>query len=143
MQDVWYQAPDWVTTNPLALAALGLIGGALVATVLMRLQRRARADLDRRLAHVDKVSLESINLSQLQVVGFGGFMLVVMCALVAIVLPAVGISLAAGCGVGTLIALVMIATRRRHGPLGSSSQGPGANTTLNLADRPPENASEK
>jgi Na+/H+ antiporter NhaD/arsenite permease-like protein len=132
MQDVWYSAPDWATTNPLALVLYGVIGGALVAVVLVRLHRRAHHELDDRVAHIEQLSLDVINFSNLQVIGFGGFALVIMCALVAIVLPPVGMSLATGAFVGTVIALVLISRRRKHGPISSSSHAPGANTTFAL-----------
>ena len=132
MQDVWYSAPDWVTTNPLVVVLYGVIGGAIVALVLVRLHRRAKIDLDNRLAHIEQISLDVVNFSNLQVVGFGGFALVVMCALVAVVLPLVGISLGIGCAAGTTIAVFLIARRSKDGPISSSSRAPGANTTFDL-----------
>jgi len=136
MQEVWYAAPDWATTNPLAILLYGVTGGALVALVLVRLHRRAKADLDDQLAHIEQVSLDVINFSNLQVVGFGGFALVVMCALVAIVLPAVGVSLATGAVIGTIFAVVLICRRRKNGPLSTSSHARGANTTFDLDEIP-------
>jgi Na+/H+ antiporter NhaD/arsenite permease-like protein len=134
MQEVWYAAPDWATTNPLALALYGLVGGAVVAVVLVRLHRRAKADLDDRVAHIQRLSLDVINFSSLQVVGFGGFALVVMCAMVAIVMPPIGISLAIGAVAGTTLAILLIVRRGKAGPISSSSRHPGANTTLHLDD---------
>jgi uncharacterized transporter YbjL len=132
--EVWYRAPDWVTTNPLALTLCGLASGAVVAYVLIRLHRRSRADVDSELAHIEQISFDVINFSHLQVVGFGGFALVFMCAMVAIVMPPVGLSLAIGAAAGTIVAILLIVRRGKAGPISSSSRSPGANTTLHLDD---------
>jgi hypothetical protein len=139
MDEVWYHAPDWATTNPLALALWGIAGGVVLAFVLMRLHRWSRARRSDEIVHPGEISADVINMSHLQVVGAGGLGLVIMCAMVAIVIPPVGLSLGAGCLCGTIVAIVLIRRRGKAGPISSSSQHPGANTTLMIdeADETP------
>ena len=134
MDDVWYRAPDWATTNPLALALYGLIGGAVVALALLWLHRRSQHDVEEELVHPEPVSFDVINFSHLQVVGLGGLMLVITCAMVAIFIPPVGISLGVGSLAGTAVSILLIVRRRKTGPISSSSRSPGANTTFHLDD---------
>jgi hypothetical protein len=108
MDEVWYRAPDWATTNPLALTLYGIVGGALVAMVLVKLHRRSRRDALEEIIHSQQVSFDVINFSHLQVVGVGGLALVIICAMVAIVLPPIGISLGLGSLAGITLAIVLI-----------------------------------
>ncbi len=142
MDEVWYRAPDWTTTNPLALVLYGLAGGVVVALVLARLHQwsKAKATTETEIVHPDQLSIDVINFSHLQVVGAGGLGLVVVCAMVAIVIPPVGFSLLAGCVSGTAWAILSIVRQRKDGPISSSSRSPGANTTLRLDE--PSNGDE-
>ena len=61
--------------------------------------------------------------------------MVVVSAVVAFVIPLVGLSLLAGAVTGTSLAMWLIVRRARHnGPLLSSGARPGANTTLRIDD---------
>src|SRR5215831_18411025 len=130
MDEVWYQAPDWATTNPLALALYGFAGGLVVALLLIRLNRWTSARAAREIPHGAYISVDMINLAHIRVVGAGGLGLVVICVITAIYIPAIGWPLAAGCLLGTAGATIVIRRRRRLGPIASSSRSPGANTTL-------------
>jgi hypothetical protein len=135
MDEVWYKAPDWATTNPLALLVWGVAGGLVVALLLIRLHRWSTARLPVEIHDSDRVSTDVINFGHLQVVGVGGLGLVVMCAIVAMYTPAIGLPLGVGGVLGTISAIVLVHRRRKAGPLSSSSQSPGANTTL-MIDAP-------
>jgi hypothetical protein len=130
MDEVWYQAPDWATTNPLALLVYGFAGGLVVALLLLRLNRWTSARAAREVPHGAYISVDVINLAHIRVVGAGGLGLVAVCALAAVYIPAIGWPLAGGCLLGTAGAILVIRRRRRIGPISSSSKSPGANTTL-------------
>jgi hypothetical protein len=114
------------------LVVPGLAGGLVVAFLLVRLNRRFVSRVVTSVPTRDQVSTDMINMAHIQVVGIGGLGLVVMCAIVAAYIPAVGLSLAAGFALGTVLAAVLILRRKRSGPMPSSSQRPGANTMLSI-----------
>lgn len=142
MDEVWYQAPDWATTNPLALLVYGVAGGLVVALLLMRLNRWTSERAAREVPHDAHITVDVINLAHIRVVGAGGLGLVAVCALTAIYIPAIGWPLAGGCLLGTAGAIVAIRRRRKIGPISSSSRSPGANTTL-MIDGPGEAVEER
>jgi hypothetical protein len=129
--DIWYETPDWAT-NPTALLVLGLIGGSVIALLMIQLNRRAARKASAVVPHRGQVSIDMINMAHIRVVGAGGLGLVAMCAVVAFYIPPIGISLGTGFLLGTAGAIVMILKRRETGPISSSSQSPGANTTLKI-----------
>ena len=131
VMDIWYEMPEWAT-NPTALLLVGIAGGVVVAFVLLTLNRRFRRKAAAETPHAGRISMDMINMAHIRVVGFGGLGLVVMCALVAIDVPAVGLSLGTGFFLGTAGAIVMILRRRETGPISSSTKSPGANTTFKL-----------
>lgn len=114
------------------LVVPGLAGGLVVAFLLVRLNRRFVSRVVPGVPTRDQVSTDMINMAHIQVVGVGGLGLVAMCALVAAYIPAVGLSLATGFALGTLLAGTLILRRKKSGPMPSSSQQPGANTMLSI-----------
>jgi hypothetical protein len=109
-----------------------LAGGLVVAFLLVRLNRRLASPVGRRLVRPEHGATDVINMAHIQVVGIGGLGLVAMSAIVAAYIPAVGLSLAAGVTLGTLLAAVLILRRKKSGPMPSSSRQPGANTILSI-----------
>jgi hypothetical protein len=136
MTDVWYQAPDWATTNPLVLTVYGLAGGLVVALVLLRLSRWSSARAAREIPHGTTLSVDVINLAHIRVVGAAGLGLVFICAMTAIYIPAIGIPLGVGALFATVGAILVIRARRKIGPISSSAKSPGANTTFGMFDGP-------
>jgi hypothetical protein len=136
MDEVWYRAPDWATTNPLVVTVYGFAGGLVVALVLFRLSRWSSARAAREVPHGTTLSIDVINLAHIRVVGAAGLGLVAVCALTAIYIPAIGIPLGAGTLLATVGAIVVIRARRRSGPIPSSAKSPGANTTFGMIDGP-------
>jgi hypothetical protein len=114
------------------LAVPGLAGGLVVAFILIRLNRRSVSHVALAPPTRDQLSTDMINMAHIRVVGIGGLGLVAMCAMVAAYIPTVGLSLAAGFALGTLLAAVLILRRKKSGPMPSSSQRPGANTVLSI-----------
>ena len=131
--DIFTSTIDW-TSNPLALTTFGVAGGSLVALLLLRLNRRTDHGGVAAPLHTEPITIGHINMAHIRVAGVGGLALVAMCAAVAIVIPAVGISLLAGAVAGTGGAMWLIARRRHTGPLASSGERMGANTTLRIDD---------
>jgi hypothetical protein len=126
--------------DPVTLVVVpGFLGGLVVALFLIRLQRggqtRASADAFRG----EPLSTDVINMSRIRVAGVGGLGLVAMALVVALSVPRIGQSLALGLVLGALFAGILILGRRRHGPMPSSGQRAGANTTLSI-DLPPRSA---
>ena len=128
-------------TNSLMLLVYCVAGGVVVALLLIRLPRWsiAKAPQVHSGGHVSEISIDMINMAHIRVAGVGGLGLVVMCALVAIVIPPIGLSLGAGSVLGTVLAIIWIVRRSKAGPIPTSSQTPGANATLMIdAAEPPE-----
>jgi hypothetical protein len=117
-----------VRMDPVTLVVVpGFLGGVVLAMIFVRLQRRSlnRSDPFRRDSPTDV-----INMARIRVAGVGGLGLVAMAVVVAVAVPRIGQSLAAGLVLGALCAVVLIARRYRTGGMPSSSQQIGANTTL-------------
>jgi hypothetical protein len=85
----------------------------------------------------EQSSTDMINMAHIRVAGIGGLGMVVVSALVALYIPAVGLSLAAGFALGTLLAIVLIVRRRKSGPMPSSGKRPGASNVLSIDAREP------
>lgn len=116
--------------EPFALVAvLGLVGGVVIALVSVRIHGRSLA---RRDPFEKDAPTDVINMARIRVAGIGGLGLVAMALVVAIALPGVGIPLAAGAVLGVLLAVLLIAFRSRSGPMPSSGERMGANTTLSI-----------
>ena len=126
--------------DPVAVfQALGFLGGVLFVVFLMRSQGRQQtgssADPFR-----DRPT-DVINVARIRVAGIGGLGLVAMALAVALDVPRIGRTLAIGLVLGAVFAAILIRRRRRHGPLPSSGQSAGANTTLSI-DTPPESTDQ-
>lgn len=65
-----------------------------------------------------------INISGIRVSGIGGLGMVAMAAWVSIVMPAAGLTTALGLGGGVLLAVALVAYRRRHVASGPSGDDP-------------------
>ena len=115
------------------LVALGLIGGAVLALGML-LSRRFGSHPPTAVGQRfpgEHLPTDVINVSRIRIAGFGGLGMVVIAVVVALVLPRVGMVMAAGLGGGAIAALAVILYRRRHGPIASSDHGlPGARTVL-------------
>ena len=74
--------------------------------------------------------MQEPNIAKIPVAGVAGLGMVVVAAAVAASIPEIGTSIAAGLILGVLFAVVLIRRRRAAGPMPSSGQRPGANTTL-------------
>ena len=111
------------------LAVAGVVGGLAMAAWLFRFNRaHPRNPLDS--AGRQDGPTDIINMAHIRVEGVGGLGMELMCIAVALGIPQVGKSMAAGLLLGALLAVVLIRWRRAAGPMPSSGQRPGANTTL-------------
>jgi hypothetical protein len=112
----------------------GLLGGVLVALVLTRVRRRTDAESVTRL---QPPSPTLINMAHIRVEGLGGLGMVATAAVVAIFVPRIRVTVAIALLLGVGLATVLIARRRRDGPLPSSSHHSGAHTMF-IDDEPRE-----
>ena len=120
-------------TLPVILA--GCAGGAVIAWALLRAPRWSPAGSLASAASsagADGARRDVINISAIRVAGIGGLGLVAMAAGLAWTFPSIARSLTLGAGLGIVLAVALIAYRRRVGPLPTSSREPGANTTLHI-----------
>jgi hypothetical protein len=78
------------------------------------------------------LTVDAINMARIRVMGGPGLGLVAVCALVAIYIPFIGLSLAAGSLFSLVVASIIIRRRRKSGPVPSSSRALGAGTVLKL-----------
>lgn len=123
--------------NPIALLLVpAFIGGLVMALWLSRFNRRLRTH-ETEAIPVDERLPTDINMAHIRVAGIGGLGLVAMALLVAIFVPAIGLSMAAGLVLGTVFAVLLIVRRRRVGPIPSSGRRSGANTMLAIDVRGP------
>jgi hypothetical protein len=111
----------------------GFIGGFALALLLFGLNRRrdtapASPDAFRN----QPLSTDVINMARIRVAGVGGLGMLAMAVVVAFTVPRIGESLAIGLGLGGVLAVVLIAFRRRTGPMPSRGKSAGANTTLSI-----------
>ena len=117
----------------LIIGVPGLIGGLLVALILARAGTRSAAAPGSRLA---PPSPSLINMARIRVDGFGGLGMVAMATAVAIFVPRIRLTMAIAMVLGAALAGVLIARRRREGPLPSSSHHSGAHAMF-VDDPPP------
>jgi len=111
------------------LVIAGVVGGVAMAAWLFRYNRAHTGNpLDAGVQRDGPTDI--INMAHIRVEGVGGLGMVLMALAVALGIPQVGKSMAAGLLLGAVMAVVLIRWRRVAGPMPSSSQGPGANTTL-------------
>lgn len=117
----------------LIVVALGVVGGGVVATILLKVPHGPADEVGAVAAGRELVEPPTINMSNLKVSGVGGFGLVLACLGIAIAIPAIGQRVMLALGLGMLLAVALVYLRRRS-PLPSSGGRPGANTTLAIDD---------
>lgn len=118
--------------DPVTLIVVpGFLGGLVIALLFVRVRERLRGPQPDAFRD-QMLSTDVINIAHIRVAGIGGSGLVAMAVCVAWFVPRIGRTLAAGLVLGALFGLVLIIRRRRSGPLPSSGQRPGANTTLSI-----------
>ena len=123
--------------EPLIIIAVpGLLGGILLALVLIRVQLRPEAEARKPL---QPPSTSMINMSRIRVDGLGGLGMVAMAATVAIFVPRIRLSIVIALILGIALAALLIARRRQRGPLPSSSDHSGAHSIF--INDPPEQSS--
>jgi|RhiMethySRZTD1v2_1073278.scaffolds.fasta_scaffold1588883_2 hypothetical protein len=110
----------------------GLVGGLVIALVVMRANRRSRRDVVAGPVERFDPPTDVVNMSRIRVAGIGGLGLVAMALVVALTVPRIGETLAWGVGLGVLLAVVLVLRGRRRGPLPSSGMRAGANTVLSI-----------
>ena len=126
--------------NPVTVVIVpGMLGGLFLAI----LSHRRRGPVPRVILphRTQWPSTDVINMASIKVAGVGGLCLVAMAGAVALDVPEIGQSIAISLGLGTLWAVLMIVRSRRRGPMPSSGQRIGANTTLSI-DQPERNSSD-
>ena len=117
--------------EPLLLILVpGLVGGLVLALLIAgRRQGTPSTVVPRRLA---APSPALINMAHIQVEGVGGLGLVAVAVAVAIADPRIRFALIVAAVLGTGLALVLIALRRRTGALPSGGDGPDDRSVLHL-----------
>jgi len=95
-----------------ALAAPGLIGGAILAVSLWLAHRHPRESVVAVPPHKNGILVDAINIAHIPVDGIGGLGLVAGALVVASLLPAVGLSLAIALAAGAVVAAGLILIRR-------------------------------
>ena len=121
----WENPVTWVVVP-------GLFGGLLMAFVIGALQRRGRSGGAERAFDKEPLSTDVINMARIRVAGIGGLGLVAMAAVVALNVPEIGRPIAVGATLGVACGAMLIVWRSRKGPLPSSAEHGGANTTLSI-----------
>ena len=122
----------------LAFLAFGIVGGSVIALITTRLHVRLPDPTGADQFVRRPLSTDVINMANIRVAGVGGLGLVVICAIVALTIPSIGVSVGTGLVTGVVLALILIHHRRRTGPLPSSGKGPGANTVLAIDEAGPQ-----
>jgi hypothetical protein len=116
--------------DPVTLVlGVGFLGGLVLALLIFRMQAPGESVDSLRL---HPISTDVINIARIRVDGIGGLGLVAMALTVAWFVLRIRQHVAIGVGLGVVFAIVLIALRRRNGPLPSSGETPGANTTLSI-----------
>ncbi|MGH9374514.1 MAG: hypothetical protein ACRD15_23600 [Vicinamibacterales bacterium] len=108
----------------------GLLGGLVLALLIAGTPQRAASPVvPRRLA---APSPGLINMAHIHVEGVGGLGMVAAVVAVAVSDPRIRLATILASVLGTGLALVLIAMRRRNGALPSSGDGPGDRSTLRI-----------
>lgn len=112
-------------------AAIGIV----VATGFMLLRRGgSRPILSNRDPFSKDTSSDVINMSRIRVAGLGGLGMVVIALVLAIAYPRIGQALLIGVAGGIVAAAIVIAYRRRSGPLASGGKRTRGRSVLLAAD---------
>ena len=123
--------------DPVTLFMVTAFFGGLVFALWRSCTRRASHGQPGPLRGDDQVRLDGIDIARIRVAGVGGLGFVVVALAVAAAIPSIRVLLAIGCASGVVLAIGLILWRRRVGPMPSSSQRPGANTTLSIQTAEP------
>lgn len=110
---------------------VALVGGLLVALVLARVSKRWGGPV-RDVLSSDTASTDVINMAHIKVAGVGGFGLVIVALATGLDVPEIGQAVLLGFTLGAMLAVGLIAWRRRRGPMPSSGGQMGANTMLSI-----------
>jgi hypothetical protein len=123
----------------------GLLGGLVIALLIVLGNRRAgRTQATMVPSRLEGVSPHMINMASIKVAGIGGFGLVAMAIAVAIGVPQIRQKIVIGLALGIVTAVIMIVRARRGGgPMPSSGQRMGANTTLSIDEPLPSHREER
>jgi hypothetical protein len=106
----------------------GVLGGVLVALSIGRFGWGSGAAGPAK--RLEQPSPSLINMAHIPVEGLGGLGLVAMAIVVTLAQPPIRAAIGAGVVLGLLLAVVLIAMRRRRGPLPSGTDDPGAHSML-------------
>lgn len=106
----------------------GVLGGLVLAFLILRLPLGTRSAAPP--SRLDAPSPSLINMAHIPIAGLGGLGMVAMAIVVAIFVPRIRLSMIAALVLGAVLAAVLIAARRRNGPLPSSGRHPGAHSML-------------
>jgi hypothetical protein len=106
----------------------GLLGGIVVALLIINVRIGSPSPGGGR--RLEPLSPGLINMAHIRVEGVGGLGLVAMAVTVATFEPRIRFAMAIALPLGVALGAVLIALRRRTGPLPSSSHGPGAHSML-------------
>jgi hypothetical protein len=109
-----------------------LLGGVAFALLLVKLKGRPSTQMVPDLSGRETRSTDAINMAHIRVAGVGGLGLIAVAAIIALDIPSIGQSVAMGFVFGACFAAFLILKRRRAGPMPSSGQSAGANTTLSI-----------
>ena len=117
--------------EPLVIVLVpGLFGGLVLALLLAGIRPRIQSTIvPRRLA---APSPALINMAHIPVEGVGGLGIVAAVLVVAVSDPRIRLATIVAFVLGTVLALVMIAMRRRTGALPSRGDGPDGGPTLRI-----------
>jgi hypothetical protein len=96
----------------LAFVVPGLVGGLLLAALLVRLNRRPSSGLVRH-STLEAVSPDVINMAHIRVAGIGGLSMIAAGIIIAVNLPEIGLSLLTALSLGAALAVGMIVYRSR------------------------------
>ena len=125
--------------EPLLIIILpGILGGVGLAFLISRMGARRWGPTNYE--HLEPPSTSIINMARIRVSGVGGLGMVAMSIVVAAFVPRIRSSMLIAFALGIGLALVLIARRRREGPL-PSSHDPGAHMMLPI-DETQKNGSQ-
>jgi hypothetical protein len=101
----------------------GILGGIVLALLISRIGLRQWGPP--KYEHLEPPSTGIINMARIRVSGVGGLGMVAMSIVVAAFVPSIRLSMIIAFGLGVVLAVALIAIRRRTDPLPSAHE-PGA-----------------
>jgi hypothetical protein len=112
----------------------GVLGGIVVSLFIVRLRLGSGVAAPER--RLDPPSPGLINMAHIRVEGIGGLGMFAMAVAVAMFEPRIRLAMATALLLGIALGAVLIALRRRTGPLSSGSHDRGAHSMLPIDDAP-------